>query len=153
MPPPIDPALVQCSVVPLDEVVPLRHQVLRPGLPRETAIFAGDHDASTRHFAALIGTRVVCCASLMTSAWEGEPAWQLRGMATAPELQGTGLGAILLRHIDSFVLAHPPRMLWCNARLAAVGFYQKSGWIVCSDQFIIEDVGPHHKMTKHPAMP
>ena len=39
-------------------------------------------------------------------------------------------------------------LLWCNARLPAVGFYQKLGWAAVSDVFEIPTAGPHVKMTK-----
>jgi GNAT superfamily N-acetyltransferase len=149
----VDLSKVICRLATLDEVVPLRHEVLRPGLPRDTAIFVGDHDATTKHFGAFLGAQIVCCASLMKSEWEGKPARQLRGMATAPGLTGAGLGATLLRTVDAYALANPPALLWCNARLSAVGFYKKQGWIVRSEEFMIEAVGPHHRMVKDPRQP
>jgi hypothetical protein len=39
-------------------------------------------------------------------------------------------------------------LLWCNARLPAVGFYEKQGWITISDTFEIPTAGPHRKMKK-----
>jgi hypothetical protein len=36
-----------------EEIIPLRHEVLRPGKPRETAIFAGDELPTTTHWGAL----------------------------------------------------------------------------------------------------
>ena len=153
MPASLDLSQIHCRLATLDEIVALRHAVLRPGLPRESAIFAGDHDATTRHFAAIFNGRVVCCASLMRSEWEGGPAWQLRGMATAQEFQGAGLGAALLCEMDAFVEANPPAAMWCNARTSAAGFYEKQGWEIRSEEFMIEGVGPHHKMSKGPRRP
>jgi len=37
-----------------EETIPLRHPILRPGLPRETAIFPGDEAETSRHFGAFL---------------------------------------------------------------------------------------------------
>src|SRR5436190_10031407 len=42
-----------------EEVVDLRHAILRAGLPRETAIFPGDDDPTARHFVAVMDGQVV----------------------------------------------------------------------------------------------
>ena len=37
--------------------------------------------------------------------------------------------------------------MWCNARTPAVGFYQRHGWVVASEEFEVKTAGPHFKMT------
>ncbi len=74
-------------------------------------------------------------------------SWQLRGMATATAGQGKGFGSQLIR----IALADAASLLyssffWCNARLKAVPFYEKNGWMVISDQFNVPGIGPHHRM-------
>ena len=131
------------------EVVDLRHAVLRAGLPRETAIFVGDYDPTARHFVATQGDRIVGCATLHLNRWRDQPAWQLRGMAVAPDHQRGGVGAQLLLAIEESVRDDSPtRQLWCNARVPAVAFYQKHGWSVASDVFDVPTAGPHVKMIK-----
>ena len=61
-----------------NEVIDLRHQVLRAGLPRETAIFPGDSAPGTVHVVALDNDDVVGCATIIPSVWEGQRAWQLQ---------------------------------------------------------------------------
>ena len=135
-----------------DEIVDLRHAVLRQGLPREEALFPGDDAPTSRHWAAISDGLVVGCATLHASQWEGEPAWQLRGMATVPEFRGKGIGRALLEEmVAEFHAAGPAgagTLLWCNARVPAVGFYQTMGWQVVSGQFEIPTAGPHVKMIK-----
>jgi len=41
-----------------------------------------------------------------------------------------------------------PRLLWCNARVPAVGFYESLGWRVVSERFEIPTAGPHVKMVR-----
>ena len=134
----------------------LRHQVLRTGLPIESACFPGDDEPSTRHFALFINEspdqraeQVIGCASFMLNEWEGERAWQLRGMAIDTRYQNRGLGRNLLTAAEKAITKESPiRLFWCNARLPAVSFYEAQGWTIASDIFIIPDAGPHRRMTK-----
>jgi predicted GNAT family N-acyltransferase len=64
-------------------------------------------------------------------------------MATAPEVRGRGFGAALLAASVSHVAGQGGGELWCNARLAAVGFYAARGFEVVSDEFDVPDIGPH----------
>ena len=133
-----------------DELVDLRWRVLRGGMPREAAVFAADHEATTLHFAAIEqGDRTVSCATFHLNQWNEEPAYQLRGMATDPDCRGFGLGRALLLLAEEEVLRTSAiHLLWCNAREPAIGFYQKLGWEVRSDLFEIPTAGPHKKLVR-----
>ena len=132
------------------EVIDLRHQVLRAGLPRETAVFPGDSAPGTVHVVALDNDDVVGCATMIPSAWEGQRAWQLRGMAVAPPVQRTGVGGLMLKELQRIAQhgAGDVRLMWCNARTPAVPFYERHGWTVASDEFLVETAGPHFKMVR-----
>jgi GNAT superfamily N-acetyltransferase len=135
--------------VGLDDIVELRHRVLRQGLPRETAIFEGDCGSEAAHFGAFNGGHLVGCATLHLNQWDNEPAWQLRGMAVAESHRKTGVGRELLRFIESELVAEGRvRLMWCNARVPAAQFYQTLGWRMVSEPFEIPTAGPHVKMLK-----
>ena len=141
------PLLVRRATV--EEIVPLRHRILRAGLPIEEALFTGDKDATTRHAAAFFGAEAVGCATFVLNSWEGEPAWQLRGMATDADCQGQGVGEAVLRLAIGLAFdSAPVRLLWCNARIGALRFYRRQGWEIRSEEFDIPTAGLHRKMTK-----
>jgi GNAT superfamily N-acetyltransferase len=143
---------IEVRAARVEELIELRHAVLRPGRPRAAAVYDEDELPSTRHFIALAGAgeRVVGCVTIFPQPWEGRPAWQLRGMGVADDFQGAGVGRKLLEAVDQFMrgLAPPIPMMWCNARVTAIGFYQRCGWAVASDVFDVPTVGPHVKMTR-----
>ena len=133
----------------LDQIVDLRHRMLRAELPRESAVFPGDELPTTLHFAAFSSAgKAHCCLTLMLSTWEGQPAWQLRGMATDTLLQRTGIGRRLVHFALNAARAANPdiRHFWCNARVRAIGFYQKLSWQVVCEPFDIPTAGPHVRM-------
>jgi len=134
--------------VDLEQVIDLRHAILRAGLPRETAIFPGDDGADARHYGAFDGARLIGCVTLHLSTWENSPAWQLRGMVVIETHQRRGIGRRLIRFLEADLSDSPVRQLWCNARVPAAPFYEKLGWSVVSAPFEIPTAGPHVRMVK-----
>jgi GNAT superfamily N-acetyltransferase len=145
-------AKIEIRRVGVEEILDLRHRILRAGLPPESARFEGDEAETTLHLAALAvepSGKAVGCLSLMLNSFEGEPAWQLRGMAVDESQQQRGLGRMLLAQAEAEVASENKTwLLWCNARLPAAGFYQKHGWAIVSEVFEISTAGPHVKMRK-----
>ena len=135
----------------LDEVLALRQAVLRPHQRLEELVFPGDDDPRAAHFCAedaLDG--IISVASVLPEApqWEpsAAPAWRLRAMATVPKWRGRGVGASLLCTAIAHVRARGGGLFWCNARLGAVGFYEKAGLTTIGEPFEVPVIGPHIAM-------
>jgi GNAT superfamily N-acetyltransferase len=79
-----------------DEILPVRHSVLRPGLPLETAYYPDDDGPDVFHLAERARGAVIACATFFPEPLDGEPAWRFRGMATLPEYRNRGVGGRLL---------------------------------------------------------
>lgn len=152
--------MTRVCIVSAEAVIDVRWPVLRPGFPRESAIFQGDDALDTRHFGLYVTSgdevveRLVSVASIYRTEVPGEIAahgrgaciWQLRGMATLPTHQGSGLGSLLLSEILASLAATGSWLLWCNARTSAVDFYEKHGFQKAGAEFDILNVGPHFRM-------
>ena len=143
---------VEVRICPVEEILPLRWEILRPGFPRETAIFAGDEAPETFHLGAFAGGQLAGVASYYREPLPEKPelprAWQLRGMATRLEVRGVGLGRALLEFGEKVIRERGGAFLWCNARIVAVGFYQRHGWETLGEEFVIPTVGPHFRMVR-----
>ena len=150
----MQPAVGKNSVVreiSAAETWPLRLLVLRPNRPISAAQFPGDDLPTTKHFGAFLNHELVGIASLFSAELPeraGEKALQLRGMATAPEVRGAGCGKALVIACEAFTRDTGLKLIWCNARTSAVGFYQKLGWQIVSEEFEVPDVGPHFRMSR-----
>jgi GNAT superfamily N-acetyltransferase len=74
---------------------------------------------------------------------------QLRGMATDAQYQRGGVGRAVLTLVHQYAqeVGYP---LWCNARVSAMGFYEKLGWVAEGEEFDVPDVGPHYIMRSSP---
>jgi len=133
----------------VEKIIDLRWTILRAGLARETAQFDGDNEPTTHHFAAFAGDELIACASFMRRDWEGQPAWQLRGMAVRDDQQLSGIGSRLLNFAEIFLIRrNHSNLLWCNARVPAAAFYERRGWKIVSEPFEVPTAGPHLKMMK-----
>ncbi len=133
------------------ETIEVRWPVLRPGYPRESAVFAGDDLETTHHLGAFDGSgKLVGVASIYLVPMPGKPdaanAWQLRGMATLPEARGSGQGRALVAACVDAARAAGGTVIWCNARISAAPFYGKHGWQILGPEFEIPTVGPHFRM-------
>lgn len=145
--------------VPAETVRPLRSAVLRPGTPPEALVYPGDDHPLGLHVAAFDGEIVVGIATVYPEpppapyrdvigdeAYAEHAALRLRGMATAPALQGRGVGRRVLERCFEHGRTLGATVLWCNARTAAVPFYEAMGLARVGPEFEIAGIGPHFVM-------
>jgi predicted GNAT family N-acyltransferase len=130
----------------LAETLPLRAAILRPG--GDPAAMAGDDDATTVHLAARTADgRVVGVVRFSPAACPWRPdaraPWQLRGMATDPEIRGAGAGRKLVEDGLRRVGARGGDLVWCDARMTAAGFYERMGFAVVTEPYEKPPIGPH----------
>lgn len=143
---------IRTALVPAAEILQLRWDVLRPGFPRESAIFAEDDAPGAYHVAAYDPDGIVRgCASFTPEPLPdepGTPAHRLRGMASDPAVRGQGYGIAVLDAGLAEAAARGAHLAWCNARTEARGFYEAQGWEIRGAEFHIETVGPHYVMVR-----
>ena len=77
-----------------------------------------------------------------------EPAWRLRGMATAEPMRSSGVGTAVLAAVVDHVQSNGGGLLWCNARLPAVPFYERNGFTTRGESWVDPDIGPHVAMER-----
>jgi len=109
----------------------------------------GDDHPDTADFAVFEGGEVVGTGSVRREAtpWGDEaPAWRLRGMATAEGWRSRGIGATIVAAIIEHVRLHGGGVLWCNARVPAVAFYERAGFVTRGEAWVEPDIGPHIAM-------
>ena len=133
------------------QVRELRHALLRPFEPPEKIVYSGDDEPDTLHAGAFEGEAFVGIASVCREPMAGSPdsgQWRLRGMATVPAVRGRGAGRALLEVCFDHIRARGGNLLWCNARVVALGFYTHLGFVAQGEEFEIVPIGPHYVMTR-----
>jgi ribosomal protein S18 acetylase RimI-like enzyme len=69
-------------------------------------------------------------------------------MATLPIVRGKGYGKAILHKAFEELKRKKIPILWCNARVVALDFYQKLGFEIIGEPFDLPQIGTHYKMYK-----
>jgi predicted GNAT family N-acyltransferase len=128
----------------------LRRAVLRPGWTPGSPMH-GDDDPEAVHIAVFDGDVVVGSAVVLPRPYPLQPArpdaWQLRGMATAADRRGEGIGGRLVAAALDQIRQRGGRLVWCDARTTAVSFYERHGFVTEGEEFQhLESGVPHYRM-------
>lgn len=127
----------------------LRRRILRSGTPTDVVVWEGDDDPSTWH----LGVRTAEGELVAISSWmlrrypdrPGEPAYQLRGMATDPSHRGTGTSSALLLAGLERCAAAGASLVWARARVAALAFYERHGFEPVGTEYTDLTTGLPHR--------
>ncbi|MEX0996122.1 MAG: GNAT family N-acetyltransferase [Flavobacteriaceae bacterium] len=133
-----------------EETIAVRHPVLRAGRPREDCYFPGDDLSTTVHYGIFQKNKFAGIATFLEQnnpAFEGAHL-QLRGMAILDEFKGKGFGKLLLETGQQLAVKKKKNLIWCNARIIAVPFYERLGYKTIGNSFEIPQVGTHFAMYK-----
>jgi GNAT superfamily N-acetyltransferase len=130
----------------------LRRSVLRVGVPATDVEFAEDTWPGVRHLGLRLADELVAVSTWVPRAAPDdvpvdpdERAVQLRGMATRADLQGTGLGGVLLDGGCALMAEGGATQIWARARDSALVFYERHGFAVVGNGFIDANTQlPHH---------
>lgn len=128
----------------------LRRRVLRDDRIDAPVEWAGDDDPETVHLGVVIDDAVVAVSTWLTSSSPERRLTQLRGMATEPSLAGSGIGGRLLRSGIERAALHGTDLIWANARLGALRFYERAGFTAVGDVFTIAEIGLPHRRVEYP---
>lgn len=138
------------------ETYGVRHPVLRAGRPLEDCSLDGDDLQTTFHYGAYDDNLHVGVATFLKSDALESPVvldkndscYQLRGMGVIPEHQGRGIGKLLLEKGIEKLQSYQIDMLWFNARVIAIPFYESMGFEKTGEPFEVKNIGTHFKMFK-----
>ncbi len=133
-----------------EDTIAIRHPVLRKGRPRQDCYFKGDDAPTTFHLGCFVDHQLAGVATFMQNKHElieGNQI-QLRGMAVLEAYQGKGLGKKILDKAEKIAISQGYTILWCNARITAVLFYEKLNYQTIGKPFRIEPIGIHYIMKK-----
>lgn len=149
--------MIDIQTVTARETFSVRRPVLRKGRPMEDCHFSGDELGTTFHLGAFEKDKIIGVTTCLMNKdvhlekiaeFKLHQCYQLRGMAVLESMQGKGVGKKLLKKAEQLLKEKNIKVIWFNARIAAVPFYEKMGYEMVSDVFIIPNVGDHLKMMK-----
>lgn len=136
--------------VPVGRTLSLRHAVLAAPGAQEPRHLPGDDEPTTVAFAAVdaedevLGVvRISLEAPPFPTGAMTAPARRLRGMATRQDWRNRGIGSAVLRSAMAYVASQGGDLVWCNARMPAIGLYRRAGFTTYGEVWVDPLYGPH----------
>jgi GNAT superfamily N-acetyltransferase len=126
------------------QMVKLREDILRKPLGLGFDSNELESEKENMLIAAFEDETILGCCMLVE---EDPKTVRLRQMAVLNDLQGKGIGRALMNFAENLARDRGYRTLSMHARKNAVGFYEKMGYKVASDEFT-EVTIPHYLMEK-----
>ncbi len=127
-----------------EQEIELRLELLRVPLGLTFSAEELQAESAELHFGMLDQSRLIACAVIVPRS---DALAKLRQMAVATEYQRQGVGASLVRNIESALHDRRFKAIELHAREHAAGFYENLGYRKHGPQFIEVSL-PHWKMTK-----
>jgi phosphoribosylformimino-5-aminoimidazole carboxamide ribotide isomerase len=90
-----------------------------------------EEDNHGYHFGAFKDNDLVAVVSLFKNGTD----FQFRKFAVDASVQNMGIGKTLLNYIINFAIAEGAERIWCNARVTAIGFYLRYGFVQTGKHF------------------
>ena len=84
-----------------------------------------EEDTYGIHFGAFKDVKLIGVVSLFQQGTD----FQFRKLAIDPSVQKMGTGNSLLTYITDYAHDNSGTRIWCNARVSAIGFYLKAGFL------------------------
>ncbi len=126
------------------QMVNLREEILRRPLGLSFSSSELEKEKDNMLIGAFDDDRMLGCCMLV----EEKPGTvRLRQMAVLNDLQGKGIGRALMNFAENLARDRGYKTVSMHARKNAVGFYEKMGYRVASDEFT-EITIPHYIMEK-----
>jgi len=129
----------------------LRHQILRPHQSIDDCKYNGDRDSFTKHFGTYLDNKLVGIVSIYKSPLnhiQDKNCWQIRAMAMDISVRKKGYAKDILKKAEDYAIKNGAHYIWCNARVSALGFYEKNNYKIYGKEFYVEDIGQHYIMIK-----
>ena len=94
---------------------------------------------------------IVGCARLLPVGEDGVGV--VRTVATSPLVRGQGVGALLMHAVEEDAYGQGASHMWLNARVPALGFYERLGYRAVSEEFINPPSGLLHRSMEKDLVP
>jgi predicted GNAT family N-acyltransferase len=134
------------------ETQSLRHKVLWQHLPSmDVCIIDIDNRDDAFHVGVFQDENLISVGSffqMSSPRLQQHQQYRLRAMATDPDYRRMRAGERLIAFACEELRTRQVEVLWCDARLLAVPFYESIGFTKFDDVYEVPLIGPHHFMWK-----
>ena len=108
-----------------------------------------DNNPSTFHLGAFINEKLISIGTFVNQnnpKFNSKKQYRLRAMATEKKNRIKGAGKALFIEGLKILKKKDIKILWCDARINAIPFYEKLNMISLDNVYEIINIGPHKTM-------
>jgi N-acetylglutamate synthase-like GNAT family acetyltransferase len=138
--------VVPLTEADLDRYYALRYEVLRKPWNQPFSSVKDELEETSMH--AMLVDDEENVAGVCRMQFNDPEEAQLRFMGIRPDMQGKGLGKLLLDYFDKIAREHGMKRLVLQARENAVEFYKRNGFEVLEKTYLMWDIIQHYKMIR-----
>jgi len=140
---------IRISEIDVSLTYPLRHGLLRKGMPLSSCYLDGDKNLETIHIGAYISEELIGIGSAFLKTcpqYSNKIGVQLRAIAVIPKFQRQGIATKLIKHILKIIKTKiNPDYIWLNSRISANQLYLSNGFIPIGKPFNVKSIGIHQR--------
>ena len=140
----------EVKIISSKETYPLRLEVLWSHFDKlDQCGIDIDEVEGTFHVGAFKNGEVVSIGTFLiqkNDKFDYEQQYRLRAMATSSKVRGEGFGQKVIDFAVNELKNRNEKILWCDARKIALGFYEKMGFTIIGDYYEVPKIGPHKLM-------
>ncbi len=124
----------------------IRYEILRKPWNQPEKSTKDDTESSSVHLLVKDETGKPVATGRMQFNSEDEA--QIRSMAVIDEMQGNGIGSLLIDRLEEIALERKIKRITLDARENAVRFYMRNGYTVIEPSYLLFGIIKHFKMQK-----
>ena len=143
--------MIHVKQIQAKDCYPIRQQILWQHKNLEDCGIDIDEQEGAFHLGVFLKDELVCIGSFFKqnhAQFSEHNQYRLRAMATIPKAQRQGAAKALLDFAFERLKNQNHDILWCDARVIAVGFYEKMGFTKLGEMYKIPLIGLHYLMCK-----
>ena len=141
---------IEVRIIPSELTYLIRNKVLWPHKKLQNCKLLVDNKPHTYHIGSFLGKELISIGTFIREKHKDfdlkKNHYRLRAMATLQDFQGLSSGKSLLLYAINLLKEKKTNLIWCDARVNAIPFYQKIGFKTQGNFYKIPQIGLHKLM-------
>ena len=141
--------VLETNIISSTSTYSIRKKVLWPHITNENYSISIDEHKDTFHLGTFINEKIISIGTFIkenNTKFNCKLQYRLRAMATDENYRNIGAGKNLFSKGLEILKNNKIELLWCDARLIAIPFYQSMNMKSLSGTYNIPKIGPHKTM-------
>ena len=141
--------MLHCSIIQSQDTYNIRKKVLWPHIKNGNYALPIDTSIDTFHLGTFFNKKIISIGTFtknINTKFKYNKQYRLRAMATDNQYRFMGGGKVLFLEALKILKKKKIELLWCDARINAIPFYESLNMNSLDSVYEIVNIGPHKTM-------